>query len=240
MRLPVLQGLIRRRVLVNFRVDPRVMLRHLPRRFAPKLHDGWAVAGVCLIRLEHIRPKGMPEAFGLSSENAAHRVAVTWEEGGACREGVFITRRDTGSRLNRLAGGRVFPGEHHPASFDVQETDDGILVSLRSDDSSIAVEVAGREAVSLPPTSVFKSLPEASAFFESGSLGFSVTGDAHRLDGITLKTAGWRVVPLEVRRAYSSYFADESIFPKGSIEFDHALLMRDIPHEWHSADDLYV
>ena len=216
------------------------MLPYLPGRFAPKLHDGWAVAGICLIRLEHVRPKGLPEAVGLSSENAAHRVAVTWEEGGARREGVFISRRDTGSRLNRLAGGRVFPGEQNLASFDVQETDAEIRLSFRSDDSSVAVEVAGREAARLPPTSIFKSLPEASAFFESGSLGFSVTGDAHRLDGIELKTDGWRVTPLAMRTAYSSYFADETIFPKGSIEFDHALLMRDVPHEWHGAGDLRV
>jgi len=25
-----------------------------------------------------------------------------------------------------------------------------------------------------------------------------------------------------------------------SIEFDHALLMKSVSHEWHSAEDLYV
>jgi hypothetical protein len=36
----------------------------------------------------------------------------------------------------------------------------------------------------------------------------------------------------------SSFFEDEKRFPRGSVQFDHALIMRDIPHEWHEAEDL--
>jgi uncharacterized protein YqjF (DUF2071 family) len=61
MRLPAIQGVIRRRILANFRVEPQVMQRQLPTRFRPKLHDGFAVAGICLIRLEHVRPRLLPE-----------------------------------------------------------------------------------------------------------------------------------------------------------------------------------
>ena len=34
-RLPIIKGLIRRRILVNFRVDPQVALRQMPARFRP-------------------------------------------------------------------------------------------------------------------------------------------------------------------------------------------------------------
>jgi hypothetical protein len=240
MKLPVIQGVIRRRILANFRVEPEVMRQHIPVRFRPKLHNGFAVAGVCLIRLEHIRPHLVPELVGLSSENAAHRVAVLWDEDGAVREGVFISRRDTDSRLNQLLGGRVFPGEHHLASFNVAESDSGIRFSMKSEDSSVRVEVEGQVAGELPPASIFSSLAEASSFFEGGSLGYSVTSDHGRLDGLKLETKEWKVEPLDVRNVYSSYFSDKEKFPKGSIEFDHALIMRDVAHEWHSADDLFV
>ena len=83
-------------------------------------------------------------------------------------------------------------------------------------------------------------LSEASAFFEAGSLGYSVTHDPNRLDGLNLKTKQWQVAPLEIRAVHSSYFSDESVFPAGSIEFDHALIMKNVAHEWHSAQDLYV
>src|SRR4051812_41967984 len=95
--LPSLRGIVRRRVLVNFRVAPDVVQRLLPARFQPRLVDGWAMAGVCPIRLEQLRPHGFPAALGLASENAAHRIAVTWrDERGELQNGVYIPRRDTG------------------------------------------------------------------------------------------------------------------------------------------------
>ena len=38
--------------------------------------------------------------------------------------------------------------------------------------------------------------------------------------------------------AGSNFFEDELLFPKGSIRFDCALLMRGIEHEWHGKSDL--
>lgn len=240
MKLPTLQGTIHRRILTNFRVAPEVMQRQIPARFRPKLHKGFAIAGICLIRLEQVRPKLLPRLVGVSSENSAHRVAVIWEEQGATREGVFISRRDTGSLMNHLLGGRVFPGEHHQATFQVEESDTKIKLAMRSDDANVRVEVEGTLTEGLPQTSIFSSVAEASTFFEGGALGYSVTTDPHRLDGLTLTTKEWRVEPLQIKKVYSSYFSDEEKFPPGSITFDHALIMRNVAHEWHKADDLYV
>jgi uncharacterized protein YqjF (DUF2071 family) len=240
MRLPTIEGIIRRRLLVNFRVDPEVIQKALPHGFRPKLHHGQSVAGICLIRLEHIRPRMLPRVVGVSSENAAHRIAVLWDEGGTTREGVFIPRRDTDSPINHLLGGRIFPGEHHKARFKVDEGEGAISLSMKSEDGDVCVEVARRVSEGLPPTSIFRSLAESSSFFEAGSLGYSVTRDAGRLDGLRLETKQWRVEPLEVKEVYSSYFADESKFPKGSAEFDHALIMRNVAHEWHVASDLHI
>ena len=38
----------------------------------------------------------------------------------------------------------------------------------------------------------------------------------------------------------SSYFDNRSLFPPDSIRFDHALIMRNIEHEWHSAAAMSV
>jgi hypothetical protein len=102
MRIPMMRGTIDRRILINYRVDSKVLERFLPLPFRPKLAEGVGIAGICLIRLRHIRPRLLPKMLGISSENAAHRIAVVWEEAGQLREGVFIPRRDTSS-LMRLA-----------------------------------------------------------------------------------------------------------------------------------------
>ncbi len=236
MRLPVIQGTIKRRLLVNYRADPEVVQRFLPPGFRPKRHAGNAIVGVCLIRLEHLRPAGFPSLIGIASENAAHRVAVEWEDDdGLTREGVFIPRRDTGSLLNRIAGGRVFPGEHHAARFEVSDRDGRIDFRMVSDDRKVEVRVVGHDAHSLPANSVFASVTDASSFFEGGSLGYSLTKTVGRLDGLRLRTLEWRVGALAVTECHSSFFTDRSVFPEGSAIFDHALIMRDLPHEWHGA-----
>jgi hypothetical protein len=38
----------------------------------------------------------------------------------------------------------------------------------------------------------------------------------------------------------STFFLDEERFPPGSVEFDSALIVRDIPHEWRRLADLHV
>lgn len=239
MRIPVLTGTIKRRMLVNFRADPEIVQRLLPAPFRPKLHLGQSVVGICLIRLEQIRPVGFPSFLGLSSENAAHRIAVEWtDDHGDAREGVFIPRRDTGSLINHLTGGRVFPGEHHAARFRVRDDGNRVDLSMRSNDGSTTVRVVGEDAKVIRTSSIFTSLAEASSFFEGGSLGYSVTrGHAH-LDGLTLHPFTWEVSPFDVNEVRSSFFEDPARFPEGTVAFDHALVMRDIRHEWRSAADL--
>lgn len=236
MNLPAIQGIIRRRILLNYRVAPDAVEKLLPSGFRPKLVDGHAIAGICLIRLEAVRPKGLPALFGISSENSAHRIAVTWKDAdGHSKEGVFIPRRDTDSLLNSLAGGRVFPGVHHHSRFVVDDCDGRISLRVNSSDGgSPLVEIKAVETEIFPETSIFSSLEESSRFFEAGCIGYSSRPDSCVLDGLTLKVPEWRVSPLEVRRLRSAFFDDRDIFPPGQIEFDHALLMRDISHEWHS------
>lgn len=238
MPIPRIHGVIRRRVLLNFRADPAVVQRMLPGQFRPKLHRGFALVGVCLIRLEEVRLPGLPTAFGMSSENAAHRFAVEWDEAGQAVEGVYIPRRDTDSMLNRLVGGRLFPGEQHAAKFEVEDDGSRIEFHMRSSDGLVEVSFSGTAATEMPQGSIFASVMEASQFFEKGEIGYSATDASDRLDGLRLKTENWTVAPLSISAWKSSFFEDLEQFPKGSIEFDHALVMRNLAHEWHAVPTL--
>jgi hypothetical protein len=195
MRIPVIHGVIDRRILVNYRVKPEVLARFLPAPFRPKIIRGWGMAGICLIRLKGVRPKFVPGFLGIRSENAAHRVAVEWDDNGTVREGVYIPRRDTSSRLNTLAGGRLFPGIHHHARYDVEETAERFHVAFRSDDGTAHVKVTGHLADSLPESSVFRTKEEASEFFRGGSLGYSATPDPEKFQGLELRCHEWHVEP---------------------------------------------
>ena len=238
MRIPVVRGVIDRRILVNYRADPAVLAKLLPKPFRPQVVHGAGMAGVCLIRLKHVRPRWLPSFVGITSENAAHRIAVQWDEEGEQRTGVFIPRRDTSSRFNALVGGRLFPGEHHHARFQVNETARPLPDRLDSDDGRTHLAVKGHLAAEFPETSIFDSLREASEFFEQGSVGYSATRQAGQFDGLELRSFTWDVQPLAIESVESSYFEDRALFPPGSVEFDCALLMRGIEHEWHDKGSL--
>ncbi|MCA9069634.1 MAG: DUF2071 domain-containing protein [Planctomycetaceae bacterium] len=233
MKIPTIRGVIDRRILANYHIDPDVLAKVLPAPFRPKLVKGKGIAGICLIRLKEIRPRFLPAFLGISSENAAHRVAVEWEDQGQTKEGVYIPRRDTSSRLNTLAGGRLFPGVHHHAQFRIDEQGDSFSVIMESDDDNTHVTVKGHLTSEWPKTSVFDSIQEASAFFECGSLGYSDTRTPGEYDGLELHTINWGVEALAVEEMESSFFDNESQFPKGSVEFDCALLMQNIQHAWY-------
>ncbi len=239
MYIPTLEGTIDRRLLVNYRVDPAYLQRLLPAPFRPKLIHGMGIAGICLIRLKQLRPRAVPALLGFSSENAAHRIAVEWEDHGTYREGVYIPRRDSSSQFVTLVGGRLFPGPHHHASFQVVEEGDSFFVQMVSDDSETSVTVEAQRASDLPERSIFASLEEASAFFEQGTVGYSATNHAGKLDGLELRCKNWKVEPLHVTKAQSNFFDDPQRFPPGSAELDCALLMRAIRHEWYVQEPFY-
>ncbi|MCI1187558.1 DUF2071 domain-containing protein [Hymenobacter sp. DH14] len=225
-----LTGLIDRRILLNFRADPAVVARLLPAPFRPQLVQGYAMVGICLIRLRNERLNGLPAFLGLTSENGAHRFAVEWDVAGQPQSGVFIPRRDTSSRINQLVG-NLYLGIHHHSHFQTNETDGSYAITLHSPDGT-NLTVAARETADWPVTSVFANVEQASAFFRQGAVGYSPQAAGQGYNGVQLTTPQWQVSPLAVTQVSSSYFSNERLFPAGSVLFDNALLMRNVAHSW--------
>ena len=231
MKIPTIHGIIERRMLINYIAEPEVVEKIIPQPFKPKLYGGKAIVGICLIRLKNIKPKGFPDFMGVSSENGAHRIAVEWEENGETEEGVYIPRRDTSLKLNALVGGRIFPGKHYYAKFNVREENNDYHLDFQSSDHT-TIEIDAKLASEFNSNSIFKSLEDVSEFFEKGSVGYSPNGN--NFEGLKLEAYKWEVKPLYVSNVKSSFFEDSNVFPEGSIKFDNAILMTNIEHEWKS------
>lgn len=229
MKIPIIHGYIDRRILINFTADPKVVEKIIPYPFRPKIYNNKAIVGICLIRLKNIKPKGLPNFMGVNSENGAHRIAVEWDENGETKTGVFIPRRDTSLKLNTLIGGRIFPGKHYHAKFNVEESNGNYHIDFKSSDGT-EILIDAIETKPFNDNSIFETLENASDFFEKGDLGYSP--NKTKFEGLKLKAYTWEVRPLKVLKVKSSFFENEGIFPKGSIAFDNALLMTNIEHEW--------
>jgi hypothetical protein len=234
MRLPTTHGYIDRRILVNFTADPEDVRKIIPEPFTPKVYKDKAIVGICLIRLKNIKLKGLPDFVGVSCENGAHRIAVEWDEEGETKEGVYIPRRDTSLRLNTILGGRIFPGKHYLARFNVKESSGKYHIGFTSSDNT-NISIDAKETNHFEPNSIFETLENVSAFFEKGSVGYSPNGNKY--EGLKLQAYIWQVRPLEVTNVHSSFYENENIFPKGSVQFDNALLMTRVEHEWKRLQD---
>jgi hypothetical protein len=240
MFLDTIHGIIERRVLLNYRIAPDILEQALPAPFRPKTYAGWGIGGICMIRFKNLRPKGMPPWVGVNSENAAHRIAVAWDQDGQEMEGVYIPRRDTNSLFNKTLGGRVFPGIFNRSQFQVEETAKSVAVRIIRIDGGVEAAFVGETAEQIPSTSVFPNLAEATGFFSLGATGYSATHQSDHYHGMELRTLDWTIAPLQIHEAASCFFSDRNRFPEGSVELDCALLMKNVAHEWHSRPDLYL
>jgi hypothetical protein len=224
--LPSLTAVIERRLLINYALDPSVAADLLPDGLRPQLVNGFAVAGVCLIRLGDMRAPWMPRALGWGAENAAHRIAVEWDDDGGTQQGVFIPVRHSASWLPVAVGGRLFPGVHRHARFVGSETANRIRVELAASDLRVSADVA---VVSEWRSRLFPTVDDASAFFRAGSTGWSPRRGSAELDGLTLETEQWKVEPGRLLNVESSFF---DALPEGSARLDSVLVMRDVPIQW--------
>jgi hypothetical protein len=234
----MIEGVIARRMLLNFRADPSVVQRLLPAPLEVDQQRGHAIVGVCLIRLEKLRPRGVPDALGLSSENMAHRIAIRYPTRAGMRPGVFIWRRETDQRLVELLGGRLFPGVHHYARFEARENENSLAMDVTSDDGKADVSFSARVSAEWHGTPSFETFDEVSEFFRRGDCGFSCSLRGDELEGLQLKTLKWAMVPMDVESQHCVFYSNSRRFPAGSIGFDCGLLMRGLPHEWHQITDV--
>jgi hypothetical protein len=236
--LPTLEGIIARRVLLNYRIDPGVAGELVPPPLEVAVKEGRAVAGICLIRLEHLRPKGLPARVGLSSENMAHRIAIRYPTDEGPRDGVFIWRRETDRALVALLGGRLFPGVHGRANFDVKWEAGSLEYRISTAAGAADVALRVREVGRWPGSPIFPTFNDVRTFFERGDCGFSCGLRDGRLEGMQMRSLKWDMQPLRIEEVHSAFFDDRGRFPAEAIEVDGAVLMKGIPHEWHELTDI--
>jgi hypothetical protein len=221
-----LRAQVRRRLLISYRVDPAIAQSLIPEQFRPQIVDGSAVAGVCMIGLQSVRPGWLRPRVGIRTENVAHRISVEWDENGKTRSGVYIVERHSSALLPVLAGGRLFPGVQKRARFDLDETESRFRVSMSAPEIRVSVDVQlGGEWTS----SLFPTVEAASAFHEQGAVGWSPRRNGLGVEPLELTSKEWVVEAGQVVSLRSSYF---DALPDGAAVLDSVLIMRDLPFFW--------
>ena len=222
-------GIMKRRLLVNWRVDPEAMRRVLPPGVTPKLVNGSAIAGLCLVALQRLRPRGVPEFLGIASENLAVRTGVVTRSRMGVDGAVLIFDRYSGSRVNAALGHLVGYGIHERGRFHVAENRLLTEISIRALAGSAIAHVRLAPTHALATESIFGSVEQASDFFRGGECGYSPTPRPGIWDCVRLHLERWDFEPMRVLSASSTHIV--RLFG-GAASIDSAFVMRDIPHTW--------
>ncbi|GAB3808065.1 DUF2071 domain-containing protein [Humibacter antri] len=218
-----LKAQLRRRLLISYAVDPTVAARLLPQPFRPHLVEGRAVGGFCVLGLHSVRPGWVAPSIGIRTENAAHRIAVEWDEGERTRSGVYIFERHSSSLLPVLAGGRLFPGVQKHARFELKETATHFRVEMNARDTCALADVELSQEWS---SSLFPTVQAASDFYRNGAIGWSPRRDGRSAEPIELTSDAWAVQPGHINEIRSSFFDS---LPRNAAELDSVVIMRNLP-----------
>jgi hypothetical protein len=232
MRAPALRGRIDRRISVFYRLDPMAARELLPAPLRPRLVRGWALGGVCILRLARMRPRMLPIPLGLASELAWHRIAVEWEEDGRPMHGHYLLRSETDSRLAPFPGARLVPSPDDCTRIEVRSSDAALTARVESGDGTTDLDLAASLG-GWRSDALFKSANAARASIASGHVVWD--GDEQgELEGVELRSTGGTAQGLEVVRLASTWFDDRARFPLGTAALDCAIVVRDADHEWHA------
>jgi hypothetical protein len=124
--------------------------------------------------------------------------------------------------------------------FDVKETPERVSIHIVRNDNKEQIGFSGRITDKIMATSIFPSIDEAANFFSLGATGYSATNTKDSYHGMELRCLKWTIEPMDIEYARSYLYDDKQIFPEGSVKLDSALIMKNIPHEWHSRPDLHL
>lgn len=151
---------IRHCLLVNHRVEPDVLAAVLPEPLVPAVHLGQAWVTVVVVRLEKMRPAGLPPAVGVTDDQLLFRAMVELDG----RRGAHFLRSEARSGAVAAVASTVSSFNYHRSSVRLAVGADRIgLVPRRR--GAVADAVAsfdiGAASTELPASSSFARLDEA-------------------------------------------------------------------------------
>jgi hypothetical protein len=223
------QGISTRPILLCYRMTPGTAQGRLPKGARLATVNGFVVGGILGL------PSFSHRALGIASRwtcsyRIVHFLKVTRHQAGTDRDGIFIIRRDTSSRLHAFIG-QCRPVPPHHAHVQFGQPDEGAVdLRVSSDDAVMQVCLKGHLAPSQPTNSIFSSPAQALESLESAVflLGRNRRNRSSASNGSQRR---WRLQPLAVEETFSSIFHEMDNGSTG-VEFDSAYSIQEVEYVW--------
>ena len=240
MRIPLIHGVIDRRILVNFRVAPEGPCARPACALPPKAgRRTWDCGDMSNPPPKPSAEVSAPVYGVLLGERGTPHCGST----GTMMEGPV--KASTSHEETRPRASILWLGVAFFLAFTTMPASKCLRVRIGIRWAWIATTVRpvssslGTNLIASPHPRYFTPCRKPQIFLSAGRWVIPPPLNPGAFDGLELRSYSWGVSPLAVERVESNFFSDQIWFPPGSVEFDCALLMRDIEHEWQAQDDLY-
>jgi uncharacterized protein YqjF (DUF2071 family) len=225
-----MQGIVRRRFLINYPVEPSLLEPFVPPGGELSLHQGKAWLSDCFVHISNMRPSWVPRALGITFHYLIHRTrAVLPFPDGKKREAVLVLDPSMDSRLLNVFGAPMtgVPFKRRPIDFVTDGSawrlgvrqGKGLIYEAMIRGSSFGTE--------MPTNSPFSSLSQADDFLLGVSYGGSWNRETGTLHLLAETHEPWRaqVGTCDIRR---NAFLEGLGFD--TPRADHVITMVDCPH----------
>ena len=212
-----MRGTLERCWLFTYRMPVQEARPLVPAPLQLVTHNGEALWNLVVCRVEEMRPRGIPAAFGLSYWHVGYRLHVRHGD----VEGLYFVRSDCDSALMSLAGNFMTDYNFHTAGVEVSETDARVHISVRSADAPAEILLDRAAPPALPDESSFSSLPEAIAALKTKPFGLSVDARGRvRIVKIIRNESAWKSRAVKMILDHWAFLSGRPVRPELCLEVD--------------------
>ncbi|MFN0137094.1 MAG: hypothetical protein ACKVS9_13370 [Phycisphaerae bacterium] len=204
--MPKIRARLIERFIFNFRLPIELLGRQLPSWLAPQSIEGASVGSFCVLDLDQVTFGPVPDELGLRNINCALRFGVIERETGT--PAVYVTERNTNSRLGAFITSLGFPGEHRLVEASITSDASGSQIRVRDKEHALFSATVARESVLR--SSVFRSLDEFSAFMAGGVRSYCPAKNPGCFNVVDLHKSDSTYEPLRVTDLTHDLFSESS------------------------------
>jgi len=219
---PSIHGRLLDRYIFNFRVDPKVLERHLPpvSWLRPRIINGFGVVSFCLLNLKGVTLWPLPVQLGFDTISCAYRCAIVDGSGKDPEPSVYVLGRSTNLPIASSFGSILFSGTMNMirCSIEHMESCAVIRASFIDGQQLFSAKVKPRQC-SMSSSKLFESLDSFVGFIKGGASSYTPSrreGNHSRVD-LTEESSYYEAVDATINYSWL-----DIVWPDAKLVFDSA------------------
>ena len=220
---------MRERYIVNFRLKPEALARHLPVPWLqPQVVNGWSALSFCILKLNDLTLWPIPSIFGFSTLSCAYRVGVIDMSGDAPEPSVYVTDRNADLPVVIRTAPLLLADAIPALKGHVRTGHGGTSISLTYMDGQ---PLFSGEMTTVPAfsSSVFGTLDDFAAFIKAGVSSYTPSVLPDALARVDLYKEDVEYRPLQAKVEVNSL---DGVWPDAGLEYDSAVFASGAKYMW--------